>query len=102
METEEEAVALVKSKTGTNENAYEWCSDTKRLIQKPPASTAASGGTWSSPVSKKHLLFMYADQQVTFEQGDSLDIELFGGEDTAKITWASFGILGVASLIISI
>ena len=45
---------------------------------------------------------MYADQQVTFEQGDSLDIELFGGEDTAKITWASFGILGVASLIISI
>ena len=98
--TEEEAVALVKSKTGSNENAYEWDKSSKRLIQKPPAATTASAGTWSGPVNEKHILFMYADQQVTFGNGDG-NIE-FPETISAKITWASFGILGVASLIISI
>ena len=59
--TEEEAVALVKSKTGSNENAYEWDKASARLIEKPPASTADKGGTWSGPINEKHILFMYAD-----------------------------------------
>ena len=101
--TEEEAIALVKSKTASNEYAYEWDRASSRLIAKPPSATAASGGSWSRPYDgRKHLLFMYADQQVTFASGDSLVTNF--GEDPAnsKITLASLGILGVASLIMSI
>ena len=56
----EEAIKLMKSKTGSNENAYEWHKSSKRLIEKPPSSKVGSGGTWSK--SQGGIFFMYADE----------------------------------------
>ena len=88
----EEAIKLFKSKTGSNEYAYEWHKSSSRLIEKPPSSKVGSGATWSK--GQGGILFMYADEFIGEGTGAVVS-------DSAKLVGTTLAILAAVSMIAS-
>ena len=86
--TEEEAIKIMKTKTGSSESAFSWHKPTKRLIEQRPSSKARSGsdGKW---VTGDGMLFMYADDFV----GEGT------GASSAQYFGANLAIIVVLSMI---
>ena len=95
MNTEEDAIKKVKTKTGSSESAYFWHKPTKRLIEKPPSSKVGSGGKWAKGDG---ILFMYADDFADeFKEGTKNP----GKSSSTKLFGVTLAILAGVSMIVS-